>query len=173
MKPSVQVSASAMIINPGETVTLNAKGATFYAWASKGSGLSSNLGPQIIASPLETTTYTVKGTGIDACRDSASITVIVRGAVGVDPELEARQFQLYPNPNDGKFTVNIVNDVTGPVKFDMYNTLGNQVFTFRDVKSGQEYKKDFNFSNLPDGMYMLVYRIDKLVIKKKVIISSK
>ncbi|MDB5243495.1 MAG: hypothetical protein JWP57_4120, partial [Spirosoma sp.] len=76
MKSSVQVASSALFINPGETVTLNARGASVFTWA--GSSLNTTLGPQVIAQPTQTTSYTVSGSGTDLCSTSAIVTVNVR-----------------------------------------------------------------------------------------------
>ena len=64
MKPSVQIQASAQFVNPGESVTLQARGAGVINW-SPSEGLSSTLGPQVTARPARTLSYLVKGTGSD------------------------------------------------------------------------------------------------------------
>ena len=50
------------VIQPGESVTLTASGATFYQW-SPAEGLSNTTGPVTVASPIVTTTYTCTGFG--------------------------------------------------------------------------------------------------------------
>ncbi len=47
-------------IEPGESVTLTASGATYYTW-SPATGLSTTEGPVTVASPMVTTTYTCSG----------------------------------------------------------------------------------------------------------------
>ena len=47
-------------IQPGESVTLTASGATYYQW-SPATGLSTTVGPVTVASPTVTTTYTCEG----------------------------------------------------------------------------------------------------------------
>ena len=90
MKPSVLVSASALFINPGEAVTLQAKGASIYTWTPT-TNLNTTLGPQVVARPSETITYTVRGTGVDVCGDStASAAIYVRNVqvLGSEPTRE-------------------------------------------------------------------------------------
>ena len=57
---SVVVTPVNPVIQSGESVTLNATGATFFQW-SPATGLSTTIGPTTIASPSVTTTYTCKG----------------------------------------------------------------------------------------------------------------
>ena len=47
-------------IDPGQSVTLTASGATYYQW-SPATGLSTTTGPVTVASPTVTTTYTCEG----------------------------------------------------------------------------------------------------------------
>ena len=57
---NVIITSANPIIQPGESVTLNATGATFYQW-SPATGLSTTIGPTTVASPSVTTTYTCTG----------------------------------------------------------------------------------------------------------------
>ena len=77
--PVVKITANATTICPGESVTLNASGATSYAW-SPPAGLSSTSGSTVIASPTATTKYYVTAAGLAGCasttaKDSITITV--------------------------------------------------------------------------------------------------
>jgi hypothetical protein len=56
----------------GETADLTVNGAASYTW-NNGAGIGSNVS----VSPANTTTYTITGTGINACTSSAQITVTV------------------------------------------------------------------------------------------------
>ena len=57
---SVSITPNDPTIQPGESVTLTATGATFYLW-SPATGLSTTIGPVTVASPSVTTTYTCTG----------------------------------------------------------------------------------------------------------------
>ena len=56
----VVVTPSNPTIQPGGSVTLTATGASFYLWTPE-SGLSTGVGPTVVASPSVTTTYTCTG----------------------------------------------------------------------------------------------------------------
>jgi gliding motility-associated-like protein len=107
------------------STTLSATGAVQYNW-SPNVGLSDRTSPSPIASPGRTTTYTVAGTAINGCSNTASVTVIVdyNGKVS------------YSMPN--AFTPNAdgVNDCfrikyfgqVQELQFFIYNRWGNKVF---------------------------------------------
>ncbi|MBK7410671.1 MAG: hypothetical protein IPJ40_23030 [Saprospirales bacterium] len=76
---NVQIAAdpaNAIICGQG-SVTLTASGANTYVW-SPATGLNTTTGPQVIASPMSTTTYTVEGTNTTTgCTGTAQKTVSV------------------------------------------------------------------------------------------------
>ncbi len=77
--PTISVSSSTTEICLGQAVaTLTASGGTTYTW-SPATGLSATTGAEVLATPAETTTYTV--TGIDettGCSNTATVKVIVK-----------------------------------------------------------------------------------------------
>jgi gliding motility-associated-like protein len=64
------------VICPNETVTINASGAISYVW-QPGIWLSDSLKAITQASPLSSETFTVIGTDINGCKDTASVYVFV------------------------------------------------------------------------------------------------
>lgn len=83
--PVVAISSlDTAICFPNETTSLTASGALTYAW-SPSLGLSDNDTAIVTASPSTTTNYTVIGTDINGCQNSASKTVVSNpGIVGLD-----------------------------------------------------------------------------------------
>ena len=73
--PQITVTASETEICQGSNTILTASGATNYVWTPS-SSLSSDTGVSVVASPNQTTTYTVTGTN-GACSGQASITIKV------------------------------------------------------------------------------------------------
>ncbi|MCS7085742.1 MAG: hypothetical protein NZ534_06680, partial [Bacteroidia bacterium] len=62
-------------ICPGQSVNLTASGATSYSWQPP-TGLSATTGANVVASPSQTTTYTVTGVN-GACISTATVVVTV------------------------------------------------------------------------------------------------
>ena len=60
MAQPVTITPPSANIEPGQSVTLTASGATYYTW-SPATGLSTTEGPVVVASPMVTTTYTCSG----------------------------------------------------------------------------------------------------------------
>jgi len=72
------------LICTGASTTLNAGGASTYAWAP-GTGLSGTTGASVTANPTSTTNYTITGTDINGCtnHDTTSVTVVPNPTVSV------------------------------------------------------------------------------------------
>jgi len=73
--PTVSVTGNATICSGGDTL-LTASGASTYAWTPL-TGLSSGTGASVTANPATTTTYSVIGTNVAGCSDTAVTTITV------------------------------------------------------------------------------------------------
>lgn len=169
MNRSVQVSASKQFINQGESVTLNARGASLFSWGPDSGGLNTTLGPQVVVAPTETTTYTVIGGGLELCKDTASITIFVTNPTSTSPGAAESQAKVFPNPNQGEFALSLINDKTGPIEISVFNSLGHKLLALKDVKTSIEYNKELDLKNYPSGVYVIQLTIDNMVIRKRVV----
>ncbi|MDN5201348.1 PKD domain-containing protein [Fulvivirgaceae bacterium BMA10] len=80
--PNVSVSASQSEVCPGESVTLSAAGASEYSWLPVES-LNVSEGFEVIATPVNTTTYSAIGLNSNGCRDTSEIVIVVKEAPAV------------------------------------------------------------------------------------------
>jgi hypothetical protein len=70
--PSISVTASSSVICAGTALTMTASGANTYSWAPGGQTTNS-----IIVSPVNSTTYTIIGTGLNGCTNSINQNISV------------------------------------------------------------------------------------------------
>jgi PKD repeat protein len=170
MKPSVQVAASAQFVDPNQSVTLDARGASIFNWKPN-AGLNAVLGPQVIARPTQTTTYTVKGTNSDVCVDSAQVTIYVRNVqiLGNPTTLEDKILTVSPNPTDGTVQVAITNNLRGKMRLKVYNLLGAEVLTQQTDKTEDTYNQSINLRSLPAGSYILELQTGEVKARKRIV----
>jgi gliding motility-associated-like protein len=69
-KPNITVAPISVNICEGASTVINASGGSTYSW-SPGQGLSSTTGSSVTASPIVNSTYTVTGSDINGCSDTA------------------------------------------------------------------------------------------------------
>ncbi len=66
-------------------------------------------------------------------------------------EIDAK---LYPNPNDGLFTVE-TEGILGPIELEVYNNLGAQIKKVNYTTADIAHQQQLDLSNLPRGSYTL------------------
>jgi hypothetical protein len=74
--PIITLSPASPSVCAGDSVSLNASGASVYQWLPA-SGLSAGSGSTVMASPASTTTYSVTGTDAKGCSSSSQVTLTV------------------------------------------------------------------------------------------------
>ncbi len=74
--PNVGLVPASVIQCAGTSILMNSSGANSYSW-SPSSSLSASTGSSVTASPFTNTTYTVIGTDLNGCKDSAFSQIIV------------------------------------------------------------------------------------------------
>jgi PKD repeat protein len=173
MKPSVLVSASAQFINPGETVTLQARGASIYNW-TPATNLNTTLGPQVVARPNQTVTYSVKGTGVDVCSDSTSATIYVRNVqvLGNEPSVERlldQSVQLSPNPSSGLIELRMNNALRGSVTVQVYNLNGVSIRQDSFRKDTDEVSQTLDIRRSAPGIYVVEVTVGEQSVRRRVL----
>jgi hypothetical protein len=65
------------------------------------------------------------------------------------------KFSVYPNPNNGIFTIEFGNVLEENITIEVLNTLGNVVYKAEDISVQNSYKQTIDLSNLNKGLYFL------------------
>ena len=63
---------------------------------------------------------------------------------------------MYPNPNNGIFTIDIQNVLSKFVTIKVLNTLSNVVYIEENISVNGDFAKTIDLSNLDKGLYFLV-----------------
>ena len=134
--PNVTISPSNPSICAGQSVALTATGANSYSW-SPASGLSSAVGANVTANPINTTSYTVTGTSA-GCTGSANVTVNVTNvpSISINPSapsicagenitLSATGAGNYTwSPSQGLSATNTASVIANPTQTTVYTVSG-------------------------------------------------
>lgn len=167
-KASVQVAASSIFINPGETVTLNARGAGLYTWT--GPALNATLGPQVVAQPTQTASYTVSGTGTELCSTSAIVTVNVRvGAVTATTPLAEQALQVTPNPSYGQMMISFSSPLRGTLTLGVRTVAGTEIVQQTHQKTTDTFQQSIDLKYAPSGVYFVEVRLGEAVFRRRVV----
>jgi hypothetical protein len=113
--------------------------------------------------------------GLDVCpappstRQVSSVVRVVECRVGTGEIAALQSLSVFPNPNQGNFSVKMELDAPKMVSFRILNLLGQvvQVVKPRSVSAG-EYTELFDLTNMPAGMYMVETKVDNQAIVTKI-----
>ncbi|MCC6371030.1 MAG: T9SS type A sorting domain-containing protein [Bacteroidia bacterium] len=160
--PTVTAVASRTAMCKGESVTINAAGASTYSWST-----SATTPSIVVTSSLITTlNYQVIGIAANSCTNSANVSVKVNPCVGITEFADGgKGLLVYPNPNSGEFTVESHNEVN----LSIVNQLGQVVKTFA-LNSANNYKTKIN--GLSAGVYFIVGQNSTQNINHKIIVDK-
>jgi gliding motility-associated-like protein len=145
--PTVEASADPATIRQGETSQLTATGAVTYAWTPV-DALSDPTIANPVASPIESTTYTVVGTNAEGCSDSFDLIITVSG-VG--------SFPVSFSPNGDGYADFWNIGATLPDKAEctlsVFDGRGRRVFEGK----GQNWDGTYQNNAVPTGTYYYVF----------------
>ena len=156
MNPSVQVAVSDQLIGPGQSITLNGRGASIFVWNSSDGSVTDYTGPQLIANPEATTTYITSGLGLDLCNDEARTTVYISNTITALPDLNTiKGLTLSPNPGKNSFSVKFSDPNTGTVTIDILSAQGILSGQTRREKTGVDFDERIELEKPAAGLYFI------------------
>lgn len=88
---------------------------------------------------------------------------------GIDATNLVASFSIYPNPNSGRFTIEVANPVASDLVITIVDVQGHVVYT-NTIKGVVEYKETID-NQLPKGLYFLSVNNGREVEIQKVIIQ--
>ncbi len=112
------------IICEGESITLLGSGGVSYSWTPSAT-IDFPTQAQVIATPTITTQYTVVGTDVNGCTNSAVFNVTVDDCAAIN-ENELNLFSLFPNPAMDVVNVQSVNG-TAILSLDLLDQNGRLI----------------------------------------------
>jgi len=132
-----------------------------YAWSPGGSTDPSPSG-------LASGTYILSLTDANGC--VTTLSAFVDQPVGIS-ELEFGSFNIHPNPNNGEFTVELVNLGNDEYNIVVRNIIGQIVFS-ETVIGNTIDKIDVNLTDQENGVYLLTISNSNGIRTEKLIVHS-
>ena len=117
-------------------------------------------------SQLEPGIYTVVVTDANGCEytDSTEVSLII----SIEKDLAAglSSFQLYPNPNEGQFSVDIELMNRDNLALQIFDMSGKQIYA-KNLEAGFVFKQSINLNAQPAGIYLLQVTTSQGVTTKR------
>jgi len=142
-----------------------------YAW-SPVTGLSNTGAANPFASPAATTAYLLTVTDSLGCTAVDSTVVVIDSCIGMAEIMAPISIDIYPNPNNGTFTVALESgQTTDNITIYLINKLG-QVVHFQQERGWQSPRLiEVDAHSLSKGLYFFLIRSESICHTGKVIIE--
>jgi hypothetical protein len=112
--------------------------------------------------------------GINDCGpgEGKSVTITVGNSFGIDENTLGVTMSLYPNPNEGTFTLELNSKEEQNITLRINDPFGKNVFTMENIDMTGSKILPLNLNHLAEGMYFLMLDAEKGTITRKVIIRK-
>jgi flagellar hook protein FlgE len=103
---------------------------------------------------------------------SDSLTIFVDNTVGVLSPDDNFVVMIAPNPNNGNFKLTIKTPDKGTVQVKLFNYLGLELLSFKEVYSANGFTRFFSNPELQSGIYILVVEQNGKRYSRKLVIQK-
>ena len=158
---------------PGHTTTLSdaTGGGTWTSLTTTIATVSSSGVVTGVAPGYDTISYTVTtACGSATAKQRIKVRTAASCAAGVENTTQAitgTELTVFPNPNTGMFTINLLSDIDEPVKIVVTNMVGEKV---KEIMSATNQKNEVQLNTTP-GIYLIYVSGDHTRSVAKVVIE--
>lgn len=99
--------------------------------------------------------FKLRVTNAANCVASDSVRITFKDCTGIGETEAGTGIGIYPNPNDGSFTLKIRNHIPGHVNIYLQNALNVVIFEEKDVEMPGNLTRTYKLNTLPRGIYVL------------------
>jgi len=156
-----------------------AAGADTYQWTISPSNAGTTSSAGTSATINWSTNYLgnaqVSIYGINDCFDgepSDAFIVNVYSSLSIDENTGISSMSLYPNPNNGNFTLELESFKSQNISIFITDPFGKKVVENHDVELNSSLSLDLSLENVTDGVYFLFIKTDNGTISQKIMIQK-
>ncbi len=148
--------------------TNTSSNSTSYIWNFDDGNTSAEMSPTHLYSSEGT--YTVSLKAVNSCSADSTESTIEIHIVDLEESEFAENVQIYPNPNNGLFSIGFDFSSNKDAELQIYNIAGNLMYndSYKNITAAN---KTIDMSDYPTGNYTIILRIDNQLITHKLIIE--
>lgn len=90
--------------------------------------------------------------------------------VGTKTILDENDIQIFPNPSGGVVSIEIDLPQVAEISITLLNSLGQKVALQPKIQT-EQFRQVLDLSDYPKGMYWFEFRVDEIVIGKRLILE--
>ena len=154
--------------NAGLLDVTNAGDFTSFQWFLNGSPIPGATSSSYSINPTGSGNYYVCVTDAQGC-SGCSPNFELTCCVGIEEANFDGNVFVYPNPNNGAFTVEVELAQQMNLSIGLVDVIGKEIWMDNAMGSTSQIRKQYDMSNLPDGVYFLRIRADEQTTVVKLI----
>ncbi len=108
--------------------------------------------------------------GDDGTLDAWAIEICTQSITLSKDEFEINDFAIYPNPNNGSFTVQFTSNSSDNIQVGVHDMRGRQIFSKTYVNNGL-FDENIQLNDVQTGVYLMTLETGNRKITKKVIVN--
>ncbi len=126
--------------------------------------------PNVAGIGEHTITYTYMDE--NECENSADDMIYVGECLGVSEVINGAFIEIFPNPNNGSFTVKLQSPRNEKLDLNVFNSLGTVVYSESDIQSHHSFSRSIDLRDHSEGLYFVKLNSGKTTYVKKIIIQK-
>ena len=146
-------------------------GAVSYLW-TPGNATSPTINVDSTGIGLASQEYVVEVIDGNGCMNSDTVTVGFFDCTGIDEIAGLEAFNIFPNPNDGKFTLGIRSSKPVSINIKIFSNSGTLFFEQENVVVDNRYQSQITLPTASAGIYFVVLESDGKKVFQKVLIRK-
>lgn len=139
-----------------------------YQWFLNGDSILTNGNFQTYHADTSGNFY-VQVTDQWGCVGQSSVIEHSCVCVGIEENELNYNLDIFPNPTNGVFTMNVGFELPVDMRLELTNILGQPVINVEDVKNTQNLRRDYNLNHLAQGVYIFTIRTSEQTIVRRVV----
>jgi hypothetical protein len=157
-----------VITQAGNVLTCSVT-ATAYQWSLNATAIGGATSQQYTIT--QSGPYTVQVTDANGCKNTSDV---FNGIVTGIEDVAGTVFDcsVYPNPNNGKFTVLVTNDKATDVQITCHNVIGEVVYTGEYQMSNGQLKTELDLTTVAKGVYIVNVKANGKTTYRKITIAE-
>jgi hypothetical protein len=134
-------------------------------------GLATATGDSVSFQFPQTDSFEVCLIAYNSCGTDTICQMVWAENISVDQFADQMKLDIFPNPNNGRFTLSFEQDYVGDVTIDLLDLSGKLISREHNPKFSGRYHKDFDRANLAGGSYVLRINTAKGTISRRLIVN--
>lgn len=157
------------VVESGDDLTVtNAADFTSFQWFHNGDPIPGATASTYTINPTGSGNYMVCVTDDMGC-EGCSFVFEMTCCVGIEEADFDGDVSVYPNPNNGAFTVEVELAQQKNLSIGLYDMVGKQIWLDDAIGTTDQLRKQYDLGQMPDGVYFLRVFADNQMTVYKVI----